>query len=63
MYCKPNTVADNPPYTTMVTSAIKKLEDRKASSHQAILQWVVATNKMVAAAAAGNEGRVNYPIR
>ena len=48
MYSKPNTVADNPP-STMVTSAIKKLEDSKGSSHQAILQCVVANNKVVAA--------------
>merc|ERR1712080_735138 len=44
--------AAHPPYASMITTAIKKLADKKGSSRQAILKYVVANNKVDAAKAA-----------
>merc|ERR1712034_26464 len=44
--------AAHPPYAAMITAAIKKLADKKGSSRQAILKYVVANNKVDAAKAA-----------
>merc|ERR1712058_197723 len=44
--------AAHPPYASMITSAIKALGDKKGSSRQAILKYVVANNKVDAAKAA-----------
>merc|ERR1712002_407381 len=44
--------AAHPPYAAMITTAIKKLGDKKGSSRQAILKYVVANNKVDAAKAA-----------
>merc|ERR1712233_30866 len=44
--------AAHPPYATMITAAIKGLGDKKGSSRQAILKYVVANNKVDAAKAA-----------
>merc|ERR1711951_7360 len=49
---KPKTPAAHPPYATMITAAIKGLGDKKGSSRQAILKYVVANNKVDAAKAA-----------
>ena len=49
---KPKVVAAHPPYAAMITSAIKKLGDKKGSSRQAILKCVVANNKVDAVKAA-----------
>merc|ERR1712228_331047 len=43
--------AAHPPYAAMITAAIKKLADKKGSSRQAILKYVVANNKVDAAKA------------
>merc|ERR1712233_69240 len=43
--------AAHPPYATMITAAIKGLGDKKGSSRQAILKYVVANNKVDAAKA------------
>merc|ERR1712130_581624 len=48
---KPKTPAAHPPYATMITAAIKGLGDKKGSSRQAILKYVVANNKVDAAKA------------
>merc|ERR1712055_807325 len=45
--------AAHPPYASMITAAIKGLGDKKGSSRQAILKYVVANNKVDAAKAAG----------
>merc|ERR1712168_1654134 len=50
---KPKKVAAHPPYASMVTAAIKKLGDKKGSSRQAILKYIVANNKVDAAKAGG----------
>merc|ERR1712080_780331 len=44
--------AAHPPYAAMITTAIKKLADKKGPSRQAILKYVVANNKVDAAKAA-----------
>merc|ERR1711934_978153 len=49
---KAKVAAAHPPYAAMITSAIKKLADKKGSSHQAILKYIVANNKVDAAKAA-----------
>merc|ERR1712066_562014 len=49
---KPKVPAAHPPYATMITAAIKALGDKKGSSRQAILKYVVANNKVDAAKAA-----------
>merc|ERR1712106_891259 len=49
---KPKVAAAHPPYATMIAAAIKGLADKKGSSRQAILKYVVANNKVDAAKAA-----------
>merc|ERR1712106_1277827 len=49
---KPKVPAAHPPYATMIAAAIKGLGDKKGSSRQAILKYVVANNKVDAAKAA-----------
>merc|ERR1719315_537497 len=44
--------AAHPPYASMITAAIKALGDKKGSSRQAILKYVVANNRVDAAKAA-----------
>ena len=44
--------AAHPPYANMITAAIKGLKDKKGSSRQAILKYVVANNKVDATKAA-----------
>ena len=44
--------AAHAPYATMVAAAIKSLADKKGSSRQAILKYVVANNKVDAVKAA-----------
>merc|ERR1712002_998584 len=44
--------AAHPPYASMITAAIKALGDKRGSSRQAILKYVVANNKVDAANAA-----------
>merc|ERR1712202_71935 len=44
--------AAHPPYASMITAAIKALGDKKGSSRQAILKYVVANNKVDATKAA-----------
>merc|ERR1711981_767009 len=41
----------HPPYASMITAAIKGLKDKKGSSRQAILKYIVANNKVDAAKA------------
>merc|ERR1719470_318126 len=48
---KPKVAAAHPPYATMVAAAIKGLGDKKGSSRQAILKYIVANNKVDAAKA------------
>ena len=43
--------AAHPPYANMITAAIKGLKDKKGSSRQAILKYIVANNKVDAAKA------------
>merc|ERR1711973_970851 len=70
--------AAHPPYASMITAAIKALGDKKGSSRQAILKYVVANNKvdaakaavrvrlalkkMVSAAAAGKKGAGSFKL-
>merc|ERR1711974_243444 len=70
--------AAHPPYASMITAAIKGLKDKKGSSRQAILKYIVANNKvdaakagvrvklalrkMVAAAAAGKKGAGSFKL-
>merc|ERR1711862_574152 len=49
---KPKVPAAHPPYATMITAAVKGLADKKGSSRQAILKYIVANNKVDAAKAA-----------
>ena len=49
---KPKKTVDHPPYSAMVVDAIRGLGDRKGSSRQAILKYVLANNKVDAAKAA-----------
>merc|ERR1712128_336314 len=49
---KPKVAAAHPPYATMIAAAIKGLGDKKGSSRQAILKYVVANNKVDAPKAA-----------
>merc|ERR1712066_864864 len=49
---KPKAPAAHPPYATMITAAVKGLADKKGSSRQAILKYVVANNRVDAAKAA-----------
>merc|ERR1712106_887182 len=49
---EPKVAAAHPPYATMIAAAIKGLGDKKGSSRQAILKYVVANNKVDAAKAA-----------
>merc|ERR1711992_38438 len=49
---KPKAPAAHPPYATMIKAAVKALGDKKGSSRQAILKYVVANNKVDAAKAA-----------
>merc|ERR1712112_624881 len=49
---KPKAPAAHPPYAAMITAAVKGLADKKGSSRQAILKYVVANNKVDAAKAA-----------
>merc|ERR1712215_350407 len=44
--------AAHPPYASMITAAIKALGDKKGSSRQAILKYIVANYKVDAAKAA-----------
>merc|ERR1712079_867960 len=44
--------AAHPPYANMIVGAIKALKDKKGSSRQAILKYVVANNKVEADKAA-----------
>merc|ERR1711936_1331544 len=44
--------AAHPPYASMITAATKALGDKKGSSRQAILKYVVANNKVDAGKAA-----------
>merc|ERR1712156_517799 len=44
--------AAHPPYATMIAAAIKGLGDKKGSSRQAILKYIVANYKVDAAKAA-----------
>ena len=44
--------AAHPPYANMIVAAIKALKDKKGSSRQAILKFVVANNKVDATKAA-----------
>merc|ERR1712244_143679 len=44
--------AAHPPYASMITAAIKALGDKKGSSRQAILKYIVSNNKVDAAKAA-----------
>merc|ERR1739846_56994 len=44
--------AAHPPYANMITAAIKGPKDKKGSSRQAILKYVVANNKVDATKAA-----------
>merc|ERR1739838_1157134 len=48
---KPKVPAAHPPYAAMIAAAIKGLGDKKGSSRQAILKYVVANNKVDAAKA------------
>ena len=52
MSTKVKKVAAHPPYANMITAAIKGLADKKGSSRQAILKYVVANNKVDATKAA-----------
>merc|ERR1711955_136102 len=70
--------AAHPPYAAMITAAIKGLADKKGSSRQAILKYVIANNKVdaakagvrvkvalkkiVAAAAAGKKGAGSFKL-
>merc|ERR1712083_861156 len=38
--------AAHPPYANMIVAAIKALKDKKGSSRQAILKYVIANNKV-----------------
>merc|ERR1711962_1732494 len=49
---KPKVAAAHPPYAAMIKTAIKSLANKKGSSRQAILKYVVANNKVDAAKAA-----------
>merc|ERR1712112_219879 len=49
---KPKAPAAHPPYAAMITAAVKGLGDKKGSSRQAILKYVVANNKVDVAKAA-----------
>merc|ERR1712126_802002 len=49
---KPKVAAAHPPYAAMIKTAIKALADKKGSSRQAILKYIVANNKVGAAKAA-----------
>merc|ERR1711962_1563675 len=49
---KPKVAAAHPPYAAIITAAVKGLADKKGSSRQAILKYVVANNKVDAAKAA-----------
>merc|ERR1719350_847935 len=46
----------------MIAAAIKGLGDKKGSSRQAILKYVVANNKVDAAAAAGKKGAGSFKL-
>merc|ERR1711915_115753 len=60
--------AAHPPYATMIAAAIKGLGDKKGSSRQAILKYIVANykviaaKKVVAAAAAGKKGAGSFKL-
>ena len=69
--------AAHPPYANMIVAAIKALKEKKGSSRQAILKYVVANNKVdaakagvrvklalrkLAAAAAGEKGATNFKL-
>merc|ERR1712014_501444 len=43
--------AAHPPYAAMIKAAVKALADKKGSSRQAILKYIVANNKVDAAKA------------
>ena len=43
--------AAHPPYASMITAAIKGLKDKKGSSRQAILKYIVGNNKVDSAKA------------
>ena len=49
---KPKVPAAHPPYAAMIAAAIQGLADKKGSSRQAILKYVVANNKVDADKAA-----------
>merc|ERR1712243_517018 len=49
---KPKVPAAHPPYAAMITAAVKGPADKKGSSRQAILKYVVANNKVDPAKAA-----------
>merc|ERR1711962_1413625 len=63
---KPKVAAAHPPYAAMIKTAIKSLADKKGSSRQAILKYIVANNKvdaakkLVSAAAAGKKGAGSF---
>merc|ERR1712117_101032 len=48
---KPKVPAAHPPYAAMIKAAVKALADKKGSSRQAILKYIVANNKVDAAKA------------
>ena len=50
---KPKAPAAHPPYAAMVKAAVKALADKKGSSRQAILKYIVANYKVGDAARAG----------
>merc|ERR1712126_384791 len=49
---KPKVAAAHPPYAAMIKTAIKSLGDKKGSSRQAILKYIVSNNKVDAVKAA-----------
>merc|ERR1712240_823118 len=59
---KPKVAAAHPPYAAMIKTAIKALADKKGSSRQAILKYIVANNKVDAAKAAGKKGAGSFKL-
>lgn len=57
---KPTVPAAHPPYASMITDAIKKLGDKKGSSRQAIVKYIVENNKVDATKAAV---RINLALK
>ena len=57
---KPTVPAAHPPYASMIIDAIKKLGDKKGSSRQAIVKYIVENNKVDATKAAV---RINLALK